>query len=200
MDEDDLPLDSLVGVVLAGGTAARMGSNKLLMDVGAGRPMIRHVVETVRGIVSRVIVVVGYQEERVREAVARLAVDFVRSDAEADQNAAIAAGLAASAASDPGLATVVCVGDQPRLTGREIVGLIEAYRQGDGTRVLVPMRQGVRGYPMIVPPGFDATGLDLTAPDLAVAHPDRAEVFETRNPVYESSIDTPEDYRTLFAI
>jgi hypothetical protein len=53
---------------------------------------------------------------------------------------------------------------------------------------------------MIVPPEFDATGLDLTAPHLAVAHPDRAETFETRNPVYESSIDTPEDYRTLFAI
>src|SRR4051812_2955173 len=68
MDEDDLPLDGFVGVVLAGGASQRMGSNKLLLDVVVGRAMVRHVVETVRGAVRRVVVVTGHQEERIREA------------------------------------------------------------------------------------------------------------------------------------
>jgi CTP:molybdopterin cytidylyltransferase MocA len=92
------------------------------------------------------------------------------------------------------------VGDQPRLTEREIDGLIQAYRGGDRRRALVPMRGAQRGYPVIVPPDFDVAAVDLSAADVAQLHPERIAVFATRNPVYDSSLDTAEDYRAFFAI
>jgi molybdenum cofactor cytidylyltransferase len=189
-------IEGFVAVVLAGGASQRMGRNKLLMEV-AGRPMIRHVVETVRGVVEDVVVVTGHQPDRIAEALARLPVRILRLEPDSGETSTIAQALASVTAA---AGTLVCVGDQPRLTGREITGLIEVYLAGGRNRALVPMRQGRRGFPIIAPPNFDAFEVDLWAQDVALAHPGRIDVFETRNPVYESSVDTPEDYRALFAI
>jgi CTP:molybdopterin cytidylyltransferase MocA len=194
--QDDERIEGFVAVVLAGGSSQRMGRNKLLMEV-AGRPMIRHVVETVRGVVEDVVVVTGHQPDRVAEAVARLPVRILRLAPDSGEASTIAQALASVT---PVAGTLVCVGDQPRLTGREITGLIEVYLAGRRDRALVPMRGARRGFPIIAPPDFDAIEVDLWAEDVALAHPGRIDVFETRNPVYESSIDTPEDYRALFAI
>ena len=194
--QDEECIEGFVAVVLAGGTSQRMGRNKLLMEV-AGRPMIRHVVETVRGVVEDVVVVTGHQPDRIVEALARLPVRILRLEADSGERSTIAQALASV---EPARGTLICVGDQPRLTGREITGLIEVYLAGGRNRALVPMRQGRRGFPIIAPPNFDAVEVDLWAQDVALEHPGRIDVFETRNPVYESSVDTPEDYRALFAI
>jgi CTP:molybdopterin cytidylyltransferase MocA len=194
--QDEERIEGFVAVVLAGGTSQRMGRNKLLMEV-AGRPMIRHVVETVRGVVEDVVVVTGHQPERIAEALARLPVRILRLAPDSGEASTIAQALASVT---PATGTLVCVGDQPRLTGREISGLIEVYLAGRRDRPLVPMRGGRRGFPIIAPPDFDALEVDLWAEDVALAHPGRIDVFDTRNPVYESSVDTPEDYRALFAI
>jgi CTP:molybdopterin cytidylyltransferase MocA len=194
--QDEERIEGFVAVVLAGGTSQRMGRNKLLMEV-AGRPMIRHVVETVRGVVEDVVVVTGHQPDRIVEALARLPVRILRLEPDSGETSTIAQALASVT---PVMGTLLCVGDQPRLTGREITGLIEVYLAGGRERALVPMRRGRRGFPMIAPPNFDAVEVDLWAEDVALAHPERVDVFETRNPVYESSVDTPEDYRALFAI
>jgi molybdenum cofactor cytidylyltransferase len=194
--QDEERIEGFVAVVLAGGTSQRMGRNKLLMEV-AGRPMIRHVVETVRGVVEDVVVVTGHQPDRIVEALARLPVRILRLEADSGERSRIAQALASV---EPTRGTLICVGDQPRLTGREITGLIEVYLAGGRNRALVPMRQGRRGFPIIAPPNFDAVEVDLWAQDVALEHPGRIDVFETRNPVYESSVDTPEDYRALFAI
>lgn len=193
---DDDKIDGFIAVVLAGGASERMGRNKLLMEVSA-RPMIRHVVETVRNTVDEVIVITGHHHDRIGEALARLPVALVRMDPDLGQGATIARALDGLS---PEIGALVCVGDQPRLTGREIAGVIEAFLLTDRTRAMVPVRQGIRGYPVVVPPGFDAFGLDLSADDILTTHPGEVVPFETRNPVYESSVDTPEDYRAMFAI
>jgi molybdenum cofactor cytidylyltransferase len=196
MDDDVSPIDGFVAVVLAAGLSGRMGRNKLLMEV-AGRPMIRHVVETVRSAVPDVFVVTGHQGERVREALARLPVTTLDIDPAMGQGPTIAVALD-QVSSERGV--LVCVGDQPRLTEREISGLVAAFLATDRSRAIVPTRRGRRGFPIIVPPEFDTSDLDLSADDVVASHPSRIAGFETRNPVYESSVDTPRDYRDLFAI
>jgi CTP:molybdopterin cytidylyltransferase MocA len=202
LDEDDLPLANYIAVVLAGGEGARMGRNKLLMEISA-RPMIRHVVETIRGVFQDVIVVTGYQKERVEETLARSPVEFVDSPPSEGQAAAIDAAFA-RAKTLPSYGAcegiVLCIGDQPRLTEREIVGLIEVFKAGDKRKALVPMREVRRGYPVIVPPDFDTSRVDLSSESVARDNPDHVMVFPTKNPVYDSSVDTPEDYRAFFAI
>ncbi len=202
LEEDDLPLTNYIAVVLAGGEGSRMGRNKLLMEISA-RPMIRHVVETIRGVIHDVIVVTGHQGDRVREALNRSAVTFVDSPASDGPAAAIEAGFAEARklpSYDRCEGIVLCIGDQPRLTEREIVGLIEVYGSGDRTRVLVPVRDARRGYPVVVPPDFDANTVDLSSESVTTDYAERVTVFPTKNPVYDSSVDTPEDYRTFFAI
>ena len=196
MDDEDDGINGFIAVVLAAGLSERMGRNKLLMEV-AGRPMIRHVVEVVRSAVREVVVVTGHQGERVREALARLPVSLVAIDPASGQGPTIAEAVGPLA---PERGVLVCVGDQPRLTEREISGVVDAYLATDRSRVVVPTRQGRRGYPIVLPPGFDANGIDLAADDILTAHPGLVMAFETRNPVYESSVDTPRDYRDLFAI
>ena len=202
MQEDELPLANYMAVVLAGGEARRMGRNKLLMEISA-RPMIRHVVETIRGVAAQVIVVTGHQDDRVREAIERLPVEVVTSDPAAGPAEAINAAFA-RARGLPGYANcegiLLCVGDQPRLTEREMAGLISAYRETDRCKPLVPVSGERRGFPVVVPPGYDVSAVDLLSPDVVSEHPDKIAVFGTKNPVYGSSVDTPEDYRAFFAI
>ncbi|WP_448953587.1 nucleotidyltransferase family protein [Labrys neptuniae] len=201
LSDDDRPLANYIAVVLAGGEGRRMGRNKLLLDISA-RPMIRHVVETVRGVIETVIVVTGYQKERVEEALARTPVTFVDSPVAEGPQAAIGRGLAQARLLGQGgcEGVVLCIGDQPRLTEREIVGLIERYRGGDRSKALVPTREGRRGYPVIMPFDFDAGAVDLLSDSVVTDYPCRVAAFPTRNPVYDSSLDTPEDFRSFFAI
>lgn len=201
-DEDDLPLGDYIAVVLAGGEGGRMGRNKLLMEISA-RPMIRHVVETVRGVFQDIVVVTGHQRDRVEEALARSPVEFVDSPAADGAAAAISVGIGrarelASYGACKGI--VLCIGDQPRLTEREIVGLIEGYEGGDRSKPLVPVREERRGYPVVIPRDFDIGDIDLSSESVVTDFSGQLAVFATKNPVYDSSVDTPEDYRTFFAI
>jgi molybdenum cofactor cytidylyltransferase len=196
MDDDrETLIEGFSAVVLAAGVSSRMGRNKLMMEI-AGRVMIRHVVETARSVANDVVVVTGHQAERIEEALSRSSPRFVRVDPTLGQSHSIDAGLSASHAP---LGTIVFIGDQPRLTEREIAALAQAWLNGDRQKALVPVVGEERGWPMIVPAGFVA-GLDLAAPDVHGAHPELVAVFPSKNPVYASSVDTPEDWRSMFAI
>jgi CTP:molybdopterin cytidylyltransferase MocA len=160
-------------------------------------------VETVRGVFETVVVVTGHQRDRVEEALARSPVTFVDSPAEHGAAAAIEAGVASARQLLPPPSRkgiVLCIGDQPRLTEREIVGLVEVYEAGDRSKPLIPVRDEKRGYPVVIPPDFDLRGIDLSSDNAAADFAGRLAIFRTRNPVYDSSVDTPEDYRTFFAI
>jgi molybdopterin-guanine dinucleotide biosynthesis protein A len=52
----------MTGVILAGGKSSRMGSNKALLQI-EGKTFIEHIAETLRLVVSRVIIIADRQEE-----------------------------------------------------------------------------------------------------------------------------------------
>jgi molybdenum cofactor cytidylyltransferase len=135
-------------VVLAAGQARRMGSNKLLMDVG-GQPMVTLVLDQVRAAqVGPIVVVTGHEAEKVRAALSGRPVTFVHNpDYATGLSTSLAAGVAALPADIDG--AVVCLGDMPRVTTRHIDRLIAAFNPLEGRAIVAPTVDGKRGNPVL---------------------------------------------------
>ncbi|MGQ0485947.1 MAG: NTP transferase domain-containing protein [Hyphomicrobiales bacterium] len=138
----------VAAIVLAAGLSKRMGTNKLLADLG-GAPMIRRSVEAVRAAgVAPVIAVTGYEAGKVAAALDGLGIEIVH-------NPGYAHGLAASlkrglaAVPEDADAVLVCLGDMPRVTPRTIGKLIAAFNPDEHRTICVPLHKGVRGNPVL---------------------------------------------------
>ena len=123
-------------VILAAGASRRMGTNKMLLPVD-GEPMVRHTVRAAIGAgLDPVVVVLGHEPERARQALAGLACSFVTSDDHTGPtSASLHAGLRALEAAqtsggEPVGATVVLLGDMVRVTEGMIRDLVKSARTG----------------------------------------------------------------------
>ena len=136
-------------VVLAAGRSTRMGSNKLLEPVG-GVPMVRLAVEAALASRARPVhVVTGHQADAVAAALAGLPVTLVPN---ADFASGLASSLKAGIASLAGTtcdAAVVMLGDMPRVEGRHVDRLIAAFAPKEGRSIVVPVKAGKRGNPVL---------------------------------------------------
>ena len=139
---------AVAAIVLAAGLSRRMGPvNKLLQPV-RGVAMVRKVAEqALASGCGRVLVVLGHQAGRVREALAGLPVEFI-------DNPDYAEGLggsvrAGAAALRDGEAALVCLGDMPGVTAGVIDALLAAFRANPGARACQPVFQGRRGNPVL---------------------------------------------------
>jgi xanthine dehydrogenase accessory factor len=137
-------------VVLAAGRSRRAGErNKLLQDID-GEPMVRRVARSVVGAaLGPVVVVLGHDGVRVREALEGLPVQFVENaDHESGMGTSIAAGITAIAAHGVGAAFVV-LGDMPWLQPAQLQALARAH---------VPATQHLVIVPVAGPPGNTRRG------------------------------------------
>ena len=137
------------GVVLAAGPSTRFGrlEPKQLLELD-GVPLVRRMtLEAVRSRLSQVIVVVGWQAERVRQAIADLPVEVVDNrDFEQGQSTSVRMGLGAVAAVSS--AALFMPIDQPRLDADLIDRLRDVYRRS-AARIVVPCHDGHRGAPVL---------------------------------------------------
>jgi molybdenum cofactor cytidylyltransferase len=138
----------IMAIVLAAGKSSRMGSNKLLADLG-GKPLVLHCVENLKAsAVHDITVVTGNEAEKVSEALKGLDVKFVH-------NAQFADGLSKSLKS--GLANVgsdidgvlIALGDMPLVDARTVDRLIAAFSVADHRTICVPVHEGKRGNPVL---------------------------------------------------
>lgn len=128
----------LAAVVLAAGLGTRMKSRivKVLHPL-AGRPMIAWVLAGVRGVgAGRIVCVVGWQRERVRDALS--GVPGVEFAVQAEQ---LGTGHALQCAA-PELEgfegdLLVCCGDTPLLTDATLRSVIDAHRRHDAHATLL---------------------------------------------------------------
>jgi molybdenum cofactor cytidylyltransferase len=130
---------AVAGILLAAGSASRMGRNKLLLDL-AGEPMVRRVARrALEAGLDPLLVVVGHEEPRVRAALAGLPCRFVASP---EWQRGLAASLAAGVAAAPGDAgaVVVLLADMPLVEADAVRAAIRRWREG-GAR-LVSCRYG----------------------------------------------------------
>ena len=193
----------IAAIVLAAGRSSRMGSNKLLVDVG-DKPMIRRSVEAVLASVARpVIVVTGHESEKVRSSLAGLIVTFIENPDYADGlSTSLRAGLAAVPKTANG--AIICLGDMPLVAGPQIDKLISAFNPVEHRTIIVPVHGGERGNPVLWGRQHFAEMAaligDRGARELIAANSDEVIEAAMRSDTVLADFDTPESLARLNSV
>jgi molybdenum cofactor cytidylyltransferase len=136
-------------VILAAGKSTRMpGRNKLLADI-EGTPMIRRVVQAaLSSKVDEVIAVVGWEEEKIRSAIAELNCKIVvNRNFEQGQSSSVKAGVAKVNPSSR--AVLILPGDVAKIEASSINTVIEKYNDG-GCSIVIAGYEGGSGHPILL--------------------------------------------------
>jgi len=141
----------VAGVVLAAGSATRMGQNKLLLPVGE-EPLVRRAVRTACAAgLAPVLVVVGPDEERVRGALAGLAFEPVPNPRHAlGMSTSLDAGISAVPADSA--AAVVLLADMPFVDAGTIRAVVALHEKG--ARLVTARYGGVPAPPTLYDRSF----------------------------------------------
>ncbi|MEH6580069.1 MAG: nucleotidyltransferase family protein [Amphritea sp.] len=138
-------------VVLAAGSSRRMGKcNKLLALVNETSMLEKTVIEALNAQPQEVIVVTGYEAEKVSRSVAGYDVRVI-------ENPHYAEGLASSLSVGIGAlsrttdAVIVMLSDMPFVNQQHLEQLKKAFRHTRGEKILVPVYQGKGGNPLLWP-------------------------------------------------
>ncbi len=187
----------VVGVVLAAGSATRMGRNKLLLDMG-GQPLVQHVVEAAsEGGCHHVVAV--YAQDEVRAAIGEGTTSVFNPDAASGQASSLRVGLAAVPEDMAG--ALILLGDQPLVGSRTVRAILRGWRR-EGSRPAVATRYGnSRDWrpPVLVDRGLFAELMTLTgdagARQLLDARPELVDTVVASG--RDDDVDTPEDYAKI---
>jgi molybdenum cofactor cytidylyltransferase len=187
-------------IVLAAGRSTRMGANKLL-ELVSGEPIVRTVATAARASAAdRVVVVTGHQADAVGRALAGLDIEIVHNEAFADGLASsLRAGLAAL---DPDVdGVLVALGDMPDVSAQHMDRLIAAFSPADGRDIVVPVRHGKRGNPVLWAraylPEMAALSGDTGAKHLLGRHDEAIVEVDLESDAVLADIDTPEALAAL---
>jgi molybdenum cofactor cytidylyltransferase len=138
----------IAGVVLAAGTSTRMGWNKLFLELEGETIVHRAVRRAGEAGLDPVIVVLGHEADRTREAIGTLSCQPVLNPHfAAGVNSSLRAGIEAATAT-PARAAVVVLADMPFVTAEMIETLVREYRQSDAPLV-VSDYDGVNAPPVL---------------------------------------------------
>ncbi|WP_149535362.1 NTP transferase domain-containing protein [Siccirubricoccus phaeus] len=185
----------VAALVLAAGRSRRMAPlNKLLVTDDTGVPMVTRVVDNVLASRARpVVVVTGYERERVEEALTGRGVIFAHADDYAEGlSASLKAGLAALPKEAEGV--VICLGDMPLVAGPMVDRLLAAFDPEEGRAIVMPTFRGKQGNPMLwarefLPEMMTITG-DVGARHLVGKHADRVAEVEMADDAVLRDFDT----------
>ena len=188
----------ITGIVLAAGESLRMGSPKMLLP-WHGRSVVEAVVSNLReGGLDRILIVVGGSREGVERALAEAQVGFVFNPefARGEMLSSIQVGL--RALEDEPEAAMLTPGDLPRILPATIRALMEANAAAPG-RICVPVYDGRRGHPVLVPrvfwPALLALGEGDSLRGFLRSHENEIMRVEVPDPGIHADLDTPSDYR-----
>ncbi len=183
-------------VLVAAGLSSRMGErNKLLIGIG-GEPLVRRTARAYLEAGGNVHVVVGYEADAVRQALAGLPLSFVENPRFADgQATSVRAGLEGTPEGYGAL--IVALADQAALISGDIRDLVKAFAESDRRRILIPYYRGERGNPVVFPPEIiakiRARGPELTARKFIDDNPQLTRRYDAANDHFVIDIDTPKD-------
>jgi len=195
------PGPRIAALLLAAGQSRRMGGpNKLVAEID-GRPMVARVAQRLLSSHARPIVaVLGNQAAAVEAALGKLPVERVRNPAFAEGlSTSLKRGLQELPPECDGV--IVCLGDMPLVTGRDLDRLIAAFNPLEGRAIIVPTRRGKRGNPVLWAQRFfpEMAGLagDVGAKHLIGEHAELVCEVEMDSDGVLVDVDTPDALAAL---
>jgi len=137
----------IAAIVLAAGRSSRMAPRNKLLEPVEGRPMVAHVAGVaLESGADPVIVVMGFDAQRIEEALGDLKLTLVHNpDFAAGLSTSLRAGVKALPATVAG--ALICLGDMPKIDPAVLLALMAAFT--GVTAICVPMHQGRRGNPVL---------------------------------------------------
>lgn len=190
-------------VVLAAGTSSRMGGEHKLLLPLRGKPVIRETVESILAASpNEVVIVTGYRERDVIDALVDLPVVPQRNPRyEEGQMTSAAIGVGAlTKATD---AVMMCLGDMALLQPQDYAELVTAYREKTDRSIVIPYFEGQRGNPILFASSYVhevAVGQrHIGCKKLANEYPDDVYRYEAAHDRFITDLDTPDDYSRLLA-
>jgi len=167
-------------------------------------PLVQYVVAAALDSgLSRVVVVLGNESERVRAALAPLdrdgRLEFVVNEAFADgQSTSVTAGL--NAIGEGASAVMFLLGDQPAVTGTTLDRLIKAFEESDRT-ICLPTWEGRRRNPVIFGArhfsALQALTGDAGGRSVIEANPDEVTAVPFDNEMLFRDVDREDDLAEL---
>jgi len=188
-------------VVLAAGKSTRMKENKLLLRIN-GETLIRHVVKTATSSnADEVIVVVGYEAEKVKQQLLRLQCKLIMNENYVKgQSESVKTGL--TAVSSNAEAVMVLPADVALMDEQSINKVIDEYRRSKNP-IVIASHQHQSGHPILLDRALFPEISEITEDTFgvkAVINRHRAEVkyveVGTENALID--IDTQEEFDTYF--
>ena len=141
----------VAGVILAAGASRRMGSLNKLLALVAGKPLVLHAVESfVATSLSPIIVVIGYEADKVATVLEGLPVQLViNPDHAAGQGSSVGVGV--EALDDTVTDAMIGLGDMPLLPSTLLDSLIHEHISDKGhvRNITIPVFEGQRGNPVL---------------------------------------------------
>lgn len=205
LDGPNLDSPITVGaVLLAAGSASRMGHRpKCLLELD-GVALIRRQLMALSGAgMNEIVVVLGHYADPIAEAVKEFPVTLVRNlHPDAGQISSFRLGL--QALSGKLDAVLIALADQPLIDAQDIQDLVDAYKQRpQGKQVVQPTVEGQPGNPVMLSAEVRKQILagddNLGCRQWQFAHPDQVHAWVSTNNHYCADVDTLEDIAALAA-
>jgi len=188
---------TVAGVLLAAGTSSRYGEPNKLLEPVDGEPLVRRSARTLLGAgLDSVTVVLGFDADRVRDALAGLDVDFVENpDYESGQASAVRRAVEHLAGGHEVDAAVFALGDMPYVDPESADALVATF-EATGRSALAAGHGGQRGNPVLFAAEHfdalaDASG-DVGGRSVLLGAGDAA-VVETGDSGVLRDVDRPDD-------
>jgi molybdenum cofactor cytidylyltransferase len=192
-------MHSHCAIVLAAGSSRRMGSQKLLLPLGKGTMIERVVDQVLDSAVDQVVVVLGADHQKVRQALADRPVKFCHNkEHKKGMFSSVICGL--KALPENAGTALIYLGDQPGIPPAVTNAVIDAYNE-ELYGIVIPVYQDRRGHPLLVDLKYrrEIENLDLEQGLRALRHHFPQDVLEVEvdEPGILVDIDTQEDYKKV---
>ena len=191
--------ERIAAIVLAAGRSSRMGPHNKLLETIDGKTIVARVVgAAISSGSDPVIVVTGFEADRIEAALRGLSVTFAHNAQFAKgMSSSIKAGLKAIPKDCDG--ALILLGDMPEVEASDIEALIAAFAGREA--ICVPVRDGRQGNPVLWGASYFREMIDLTgdagAKSLIVRHAEHViEVPLASNGIF-ADVDTPDDLARL---